>query len=121
MRVLLMMLLALSAALLVAACGAPGDGTVDGCQGSYLGPYTGSESGNITSTLRPRGRLVSTFVSAVGAFQAVTATVTDGGSLMSMQPARTVNVQGTFDLMECTATGTWTRMASTGTFELRKE
>ena len=118
MRILLVTPLALAAALIV-SCGGVGTGKVDGCQGALSGPYTGGEMGNVTSTLRPAGRLVATFVSSAGAFRAVTATVTDSGSLSSA--GGDLVVSGMMDLEECTATGNWTRDALTGTFTLTKK
>lgn len=119
MRHLFWMLMAPALTLILAACGSAGGGTVEGCLGGYSGPFSGSEQGNVTGTLRPRGIFLTTFVTSAGAFHTVTATVTDSGSLAS-SGSRMV-VSGSFDLEACTGAGDWTRGSLAGMFSLTKK
>ncbi len=103
----------------VIACGVAGDGTVEGCMGSYSGPFSGGEEGIVSATYRQGGILKTTFVRTnPREIHAVTATVTDSGALSSSGGAFVMS--GMFDLDECTATGTWNGASGTGMFSLSK-
>lgn len=102
--------------LLLPACGP--SGTLEACAGSYSGPYTGGEEGLITATLTLDGVFAASFVPAEGdSMRDVEGTVTASGAVSASDD---LDMTGTMNFDECTASGMWTGSSDDGTWELSK-
>ncbi len=97
----------------------PADGTVAGCRGSYEGTFAGDASGTMTGSLDSGGTFT---INATTAGSGDTAT---GSDLVQANTefafaVGAYAIRGTFDLSNCTVTGTWAEGFDRGTWSMAR-